>query len=98
MTEHWPGREQLIEAEHAVHDIAADKTEGALEVERAENLASNNGAAEAGRIAIDRFDHQIGNRLAMVVPALTIGKFRRHMLAEEARHVRALGCERRVQR
>src|ERR1700722_13409357 len=36
--EHRPRREQLIEAEGAVEDVATHQTEGALEVQRAEYL------------------------------------------------------------
>src|SRR5215211_4817081 len=68
MAQYGPGRENLTEIEGAVENIAADKAEGPLEVERRQDLAPQHGALEVRRIGVDRGDHQIGHRVAMVVP------------------------------
>ena len=68
MAEHRAGREHLPEIERAVKDVAADQAEGALEIERRHDLPAEHRAFEIRRMAVDRRDHQVGDRLAMVVP------------------------------
>ncbi len=79
-------------------DVAADQAEGAFEIERAHDLPRDHRTLEVRRIGIDRRDHQIGDLLAMIVPARAIGQFGRHMLAEEARDMAAFRRERRIER
>src|SRR5437764_8519357 len=80
MTEHRARREHLPEIERAMEDVAADEAEGAFQVERRENLTAKHRAFEVRRIAVDRVDHQVGDRLAMFIPGRTVGQFRRDML------------------
>jgi hypothetical protein len=42
MPQHWPRRPELVEAHIAVHDIASDQTEFALQPFGAEDLAAKN--------------------------------------------------------
>ena len=39
-----------------------------FEIERRQDLAADHGAREAGRVAVDGCDHQIGGLVSMVVP------------------------------
>src|SRR5262249_25576676 len=68
VAEQRAGGEQLPEVERAVENIAADEPEGALEIERRENLPAEHVAGEIGRVAVDRGDHQVGDPFAMIVP------------------------------
>lgn len=68
VTQHWPGREHLIETERAVEDVAPDEPEGALQIERAEDLPAEHRTLEIRRIRTDRVDHQIRHCLAVRVP------------------------------
>src|SRR5262249_11105484 len=74
VAEHRARREHLPEIERAVEDVAADKAEGALEVERREDLPPDHRTAEVRRVAVDRVDHQVGDRLAVVVPGRAVGE------------------------
>jgi len=85
--EHRPGRKHLIEAQSAVEDITAHKSEGALQIKRTHDLPPEYCRLEVRRIGVDRIDHEIGYRLAMRIPRCAIGKLRGHMLAEKARDV-----------
>ena len=84
MAEHRAGREHLPEIERTVKNVAADEAEGALEIERRHDLPPEHRTLEVRRMAVDRRDHQVGDRLAMVVPR-SIRQFRRDVLAEQAR-------------
>jgi hypothetical protein len=42
VAEHRPRREQLVERERAMEDVAADEPEFALEIERAERAPAEN--------------------------------------------------------
>ena len=54
MAEHRARREHLPEIERAVEDVAADEAEGALEIERREDLPPEHRALEVRRVAVDR--------------------------------------------
>ena len=70
-----------------------------LEIERAQRLAADDAGLEAGRIAVDGVDHQVGDGvLAMSVPRPAVGQLRRHVLAEQARHMRPARRQRVVER
>ena len=66
--EHRPRREQLIEAQRAVEDVAADEAEGALEIERAHDLPAEHRGLEIRRMAVDQIDHEVGDLLAVRRP------------------------------
>src|SRR5947199_3487891 len=68
VSEHRARGEHLSKIERAVENIAADEPEGALEIERREYLPAEHRALEVRRIAVDRVDHQVGDRLAVIVP------------------------------
>jgi hypothetical protein len=68
MPENRPCRIELVEAELPMKNITANEAELALEIERREDLARNNRRFEARRIGFDRVDHEIGDRLARLVP------------------------------
>jgi hypothetical protein len=69
-----------------------------LEVERRQNLTPDHTCPKAGRVTVDRRDHEIGDRLAMVVPGAPVGEFRGDMLAKKARDMLARRREAVVQR
>ena len=48
--------------------FTADKAESALKIKRRHDLATEDGALEIRRVAVDRVDHQVGHRLAVIVP------------------------------
>src|SRR5262249_61393769 len=84
-----PCPDQLVERHGAVEDVAAGESEYLLEVERAQGLAADDACLEAGRVALDGFDHEIGDALAVIVPRRAIRQLRRHVLAEQACNVRS---------
>src|SRR5690606_25397306 len=45
--------EQLVQAQRAVEDVAADQTEGALQVQWRQRLVAKHGGAEVRRVAVD---------------------------------------------
>ena len=90
MAEHRPRAVELIEAELAVEDVAADERELSLHIERRKDHPSKYGRTEIRRIARHRVDHDIGDFFATIVPARSIGQLRRDMLAEQARDMLAL--------
>src|ERR1700681_2355461 len=83
IAERRPRPEQLIERQGAVEDVAAGQAEDLLQVKRAQRRAAEDARLEAGRITLDRIDHQIRDLLAAVVPGAAIGQLRRHMLTEQ---------------
>src|SRR6266568_492858 len=93
MAEQRAGPEQLIERKRAVEDVAADEPEGLLQVEWAQRLTADDARLEARSVALHRVDHQVGHLLAMIAPGAAVGELRRDVLAEQARHMRALGGE-----
>src|SRR5882724_5048836 len=46
VAQHGPGGKQLVQAERAVENVAADQTEGALQIERAHDLPAEHGCPE----------------------------------------------------
>ena len=50
MAEHRPRREQLVERQRAMKDVAAEQAEIPLEIERRQNLAADHACREARRI------------------------------------------------
>src|SRR5690348_4343597 len=89
MSQHRPGGEELVEGERAMKDVAAGEPELALEVERGKTLRRDHAGAEAGRVALDRVEHQLGHLVAAVVPRAAVGQGGGDVLAKEARHMRA---------
>ena len=68
MAEHRAGRKNLVERQRAMKDVAAEKAEGAFEIERRKHLPPEHRGLEVRRIGIDRLDHQVGDRLRVIVP------------------------------
>lgn len=93
LADHRPRREQLVGAQCAVEDVAADQAEGAFQIERGQHLTTEHAVSEAGRIAFNGSDHQVGYRLAVVIPVTPIRKYRRHVLAEQAGHMLPGRCQ-----
>src|SRR6476620_9825964 len=59
--DHRPRAEQLVETHLAVENVAADRAEAALEIERGMDLAADNGFGEARRVRVDRRDDLVGS-------------------------------------
>jgi len=51
-----------------VKNISPGQPEHLLQIEGAQDLSADDAGLEPRRVAIDGFDHQIGHRLAMIVP------------------------------
>jgi hypothetical protein len=81
-----------------VKDIAADQTEGTLEIERTHDLAAEHGRLEIRCMAVDEVDHEIRDFLAVRVPRRAVRQHRRDVLAEQARDVPAPRREAVVER
>src|SRR6185369_7066295 len=90
MAEHRPRREQLIERQRAMKDVAAEQAELPLQIERRQYLAADHACRKARRVFVHRRDHEVGDLIAVIVPGLSVRQFRRDMLAEQARDVLAL--------
>ena len=81
-----------------MEDVAVGQAEDALQIEWRETLPPDHARFEARRIGFDRVDHEIGDRLARLVPGAPVGQFRRDMLAEQGRDVLAGRRQRIVER
>jgi len=92
VAQHRTGREQLIQAQRAVKNIAADQAEGTLEIERAHDLAAQHGCLEIRRMAVDEIDHDVRDFVAMRVPRCPIRKHGSHVLAEQTGHMLSRGA------
>src|SRR3546814_2040024 len=68
VAKHGAGGPKLVQGHVAVHDVAADEAELALQVERREDHAAEHRCLEAGGIGLDRVDDRVGRRLAVGVP------------------------------
>ncbi len=68
MAEHRARREQLVQRQRAMKNIAAEQAELALQIERRQNLPPHDGCGEARRVLVHRRDHEIGDFIAMIVP------------------------------
>ena len=51
-----------------MENIAAGETEPLLQIERGQGMPAQNAGLEAGRIALNRFDHEVGDFFPMIVP------------------------------
>src|SRR5450432_3453125 len=60
--------EELLEVELTVKDVAFGEAVGALEIERGEDLAGDDGAGDVGRVFGDLFYHTMAEQLAILVP------------------------------
>src|SRR5690606_41741816 len=85
ISQHRPGRPELVEAHIPVHDVAADQPEFAFEPLWAEPSLADDTGAKARRVFFDRVEDGIGGRLFFIVPVAAIGQLGRELLAEEAR-------------
>ena len=94
VAEDRPRREQLVERERAVEDVAADQAELALEIERRQHPATDDARGEIRRVAVHRRDHQVGDLVPRGVPRHAVGQRRIGMLAKQARDVLARRRER----
>src|ERR1700731_2613189 len=83
VAEHRPRREQLIERQRAMKDVAAEQAELALQIERRQDLPADHARRKARRILIHRRDHEVGDFVAMVVPRSALGQLTRAGLAEQ---------------
>src|SRR5690349_9892478 len=79
MAEQRAGPEQLVERECAMEDVAADQTEGLLEIERAQRLAADDARLEARGVTVDRVDHQVGYLFTMIAPRAAVRKLGRDL-------------------
>ena len=68
VTQQRTRREDLPQIERSVENIAADKSECSLKVERGKDLARQHRAPKVRRMIINRLDHEIGDGFAVVVP------------------------------
>ena len=68
VTQHRTRREDLPQIERSVENIAADKSECSLKVERGKDLARQHRAPEIRCMIIDRLDHEIGDSFVLVIP------------------------------
>ena len=68
VTQHRTRREDLPQIERSVENIAADKSECSLQVERGKDLARQHRAPEIRCVIVDRLDHEIGDGFAVVIP------------------------------
>jgi hypothetical protein len=68
VAQHRTRRENLPQTERSVENIAADKSKCSLKVERGKDLARQHRAPEIRCMIIDRFDHEIGDGFAVVIP------------------------------
>src|SRR5215471_7368117 len=98
MAERGPCREQLIETEHAVHNVATNEAKRSFEIERRQHLPTEDGLLEARRISIHGRDHQIGNFVAPLIPSRAIRQYWRDMLAKKACDVASCRRECVIQR
>src|SRR6266481_4775709 len=89
VAQHGPGGKQLVQAERAVENVAADQTEGALQVERAHDLPAKHGCLEVRCVTVHQLDHDVGHFIAMLVPRGAVRQRRSDVLTEQARDVLA---------
>jgi len=89
--DHRPGAEQLVEAHLAVKNVAADKAEPALQVQRRMDLPAQHRLGEARRMRIYGGDDLVGGLLPLIIPASSRPEVEAKMLAEERRDVLAFG-------
>src|SRR3979490_1697288 len=68
VTQQRTRREVLPQIKRSVENIAADKSECSLKIERGKDLARQHRAPEIRCLIIDRFDHEIGVGFAVVIP------------------------------
>src|SRR6056297_249304 len=61
--------EQLVEAQRAMKDVAAQQAVLALEIQRREEAASENAGGEVRRMTVHRGDRQVGEGFPVAVPA-----------------------------
>ena len=66
--EHRPHREELIERQLAVMDVAAGQAVGCLEIDRREDLAMLDERSQSRRVALERAQHGGRERSALGVP------------------------------
>ena len=74
-----------------MHDVSADQAEFSLNSLGAEDLATEDGGAEAGGIALDRVDDGIGGLVFLGIPVVAVGQYGRELLAEQAGDMLAFG-------
>ena len=68
VSEHGPGREELIERQLPVKDVATGQAKFSLQIQRGKRAHRDNACAEAGSVAINRVEHQFRNLVLDVVP------------------------------
>src|ERR1035437_4645127 len=87
VTQHRPRRKQLVQAQGAMKNVAADQAKGTFQIERAHDLPTEHGSPEVRRMTIDEIDHDVGDLVAMVVPGRAVRQDWSDMLAEQAGHM-----------
>src|SRR4051794_2577037 len=60
VAQHRARREQLVQAQRAVEDVAAEQAKLALKIEGREGLPPEHALREARRVGIDGCDHEVG--------------------------------------
>src|SRR6058998_1419789 len=78
-------------------NIATGQPENPFQVQWTQSLTADDAGLETGSVAVDRFDHQIRDDLAVVVPCAFLRQLWRHVLAEQRSHMRATRRQRIVQ-
>src|SRR5260221_13105962 len=76
VAKHRPRREQLVERERAVKDVAADQAELTLQIGGREDLARNPAPTERRRMPIDPRRHQARYLVLLPLPQATGSEFR----------------------
>ena len=85
-------REQLVGAELALHDVAAEQPVPVLHVPGAQDLHVLHEVAQPGRVRLDPREHAVGVGLALGVPR-SLAKLVRGVLGEPQHQVLARGRE-----
>src|SRR6187401_540629 len=90
-----PQKEQLLDRQLALKDVALAQAEVAFDIERRQNLTMKNPVAKVRCEFTDRIDDRVAEGLALVIPR-TAAEVVRRVLHETRHHVLARWCDRRI--
>src|ERR1051326_6125144 len=91
--QNWTCGPQLVERHAAVHDIAINESERALQIERRQRRFADNRIAEIRRVLGDGIDNQPRGVLLYVIPVAAIWQLRREVLAKQHAHMLSGRCK-----